>query len=294
MGGRDLADGSWTGRLAGAAGALRLLAGARLRTPGAIVLAYHDIGDDPANTTDYYVAPTRLRDQLGWALEWGLRFVDLTDLTEALEQGRSVDGQAAIVFDDSLVGVHHHAMPVLADMGLPATVFTVSGALGTSPAWWSGAARVMTKAEVRELASVGFRIQSHTRTHPSLPRLGEREARQEIVESRAELEDLVQAPADLFAYPFGHYDRRARVLVAEAGYRAGYSFLNGRITAGLDLYRLPRLNMWAGQTRVRLAYHLARPASSWPDHQPAVWNPPLPPSARAVARSRQPGSRPIG
>jgi peptidoglycan/xylan/chitin deacetylase (PgdA/CDA1 family) len=276
---RELLRGSWGGRLGGAAGALRLLTGGTLDTPGAIVFAYHDVGDDPANTTDYYVSPAMLRDQLSWGQAWGLRFVDLTTLTDAVQRGAGLDRLAAIVFDDSLVGVHHHAMPVLADMGLPATVFTVSAALGSSPPWWSGAARVMTRDELLELPSAGIRVQSHTRTHPSLPLLDDRGVQREIADSRAELEDLVQAPVDLFAYPFGHYDRRARAVVAESGYRAGYSFLNGRITAGLDRYRLPRLNMWPGQTRARLAYHLARPASSWPDHQLEVWDPPLPPSA---------------
>jgi peptidoglycan/xylan/chitin deacetylase (PgdA/CDA1 family) len=279
MPGRELLRGSSMGRLIGAVGALRLLGGGKVRVPGAIVFAYHDVGDDPSNTTDYFVSPATLRAQLSWALEWGLRFVDLSVLTSAAQRGAELDGLAAIVFDDSLVGVHHHAMPVLVDLGLPATVFTVSGALGTSPPWWSGAARVMTRDEILELTAAGFRIQSHTRTHPSLPLLDDWAASREIVDSRAELEDLVRAPVDLFAYPFGHYDRRARAVVAEAGYQAGYSFLNGRITPGLDMYRLPRLNMWAGQTRLRLAYHLARPASSWPDHQPDVWDPPLPPSA---------------
>ncbi|MDP9020793.1 MAG: hypothetical protein M3N25_08325, partial [Actinomycetota bacterium] len=51
------------------------------------------------------------------------------------------------------------------------------------------------------------------------------------------------------------------------GYRAGYSFLNGRITAGLDRYRLPRITMGRGQGRPRLAYHLVRSSRSWPDTQ---------------------------
>jgi peptidoglycan/xylan/chitin deacetylase (PgdA/CDA1 family) len=276
---RELLRGSWRGRLSGAAGAFRVLTGGRLRTPGAIVFAYHDVGDDPANRTDYYVSPSMLRAQLTWARAWGLRFVDLTVLTDAVQQGGDLDGLASIVFDDSLVGVHHHAMPVLVDMGLPATVFTVSSALGSSPSWWSGAARVMTRGEILELTAAGLRVQSHTRTHPSLPMLEDRNVKREVADSRAELEDLVQDSVDLFAYPFGHYDLRARAVVAESGYRAGYSFLNGRVTIGLDRYRLPRLNMWAGQTRSRLAYHLARPASSWPNHQLEVWDPPLPPTA---------------
>jgi len=73
---------------------------------------------------------------------------------------------------------------------------------------------------------------------------------------------------DLFAYPFGDYDSEVCHVVDAAGYRAAFTFLNGRIVPGLDRLRLPRLNMWAGQNHGRLAYHLARSVTSWGDTQP--------------------------
>lgn len=257
-------QGSWPGRLAGAAGAVRLLAGRPVTTPGAVVLCYHDIGDDPANQTQYYMTPGQLRSQLRWAVEWGLRFVDLPELVEALVTGRSLDGLAAIAFDDGLVGVHRHAVPVLTELGLPATVFAVSDALGASPPWWKGADRMMTRAELLEVGQAGLRIASHSRTHPRLPRLDTAALRREVAGSRTALEDLAGTPVDLLAYPFGDTDARVEELAAEVGYRAGFSFQNGRVTVGSAPYRLPRLNMWKGQRRARLAYHLARPPSSWP------------------------------
>jgi peptidoglycan/xylan/chitin deacetylase (PgdA/CDA1 family) len=209
------------------------------------------------------VSPRQLREHLAAARQWGLRFVDLAELVSVILAGHDADGLAAIVFDDSLVGVHRHAMPILTELGLPATVFAVTGALGSSPQWWDGAARVMTSAELSETAEGGFRIASHSRTHPSLPQLPLEELRQELVGSRRELEDLISAEVDLFAYPFGHYDPRVREEVALAGYRAAFSFVNGRVVAGLDPFALPRLGMWK-QSRRRLAYHLARSARSWP------------------------------
>lgn len=255
------------GQVTGALEAARVLAGGRLRGRGAIVLAYHDIGDDPSNATDYYVSTAQFRKQLRLAKQWGLRLVPLAELTDAAIAGRCLDGLGAVVFDDSLVGVHHNAMGVLLDEEVPATIFTVSAELGSSPPWWKGAARLMTEDEVREMAAAGFTIASHTLTHASLPSLTPHQLRAEVTDSRHSLEDLVGTEVDLFAYPYGHYDRRVREAVIAAGYRAGYSFLNGRVTAGLDRFRLPRLNMWSGQGRLRLAYHLARPERSWPPTQ---------------------------
>lgn len=255
------------GRLRELPAIARVLLGAKARAEGALVLAYHDIGDDPDNTTDYYVSPSQMRHHLLMARRAGLRIVSLEELTDAFREGRDLDGLGAVVFDDSLSGVHHYAMPVLLELGIPATVFTVSAALGEDPAWWPGSARVMTAGEIREMAACGFTIASHTRTHRSLAGAPPGARIDEVVGSRSELEDLVGTRVDLFAYPYGHYDRDARAAVEEAGYAAAYSFLNGRVVEGLDRFRLPRLSMWSGQGRLRLAYHLARSAGSWPDTQ---------------------------
>lgn len=255
------------GRLAGVAGAGAALAGAKVRARGAVVLSYHDVRNGRSDGGDYEVSPSQLRAQLLAASGMGLRFVDLGVLTAAWLAGEPVDELASVVFDDGLVGVHHHALPVLTALAVPATVFTVTDGMGSSPPWWPGAARTMTAAEISELAGAGVSIASHTRRHRSLPGLGTAELGDELAGARLILEDLVQAPVPLVAYPFGHHDARVREAAAGAGYVAGFSFLNGRITAGLDRYRLPRLNMWSGQGRARLAYHLARPAFSWPATQ---------------------------
>jgi peptidoglycan/xylan/chitin deacetylase (PgdA/CDA1 family) len=258
--------GSWWLRLRGLGAAARVLTGANLRTPGAIVLAYHDVGHTPS-TTEYFVTPSRLRAQLRAALRAGLKLVGLADLTSTFQSGAPVDGMAAVVFDDSLVGVYRHAMPILLEMDIPATLFTVTGALGREPPWWRGAARVMTAGELAEMVRAGFEVGGHTHTHPVLPGLSDAALARELQGSRARLEDLTGQSVDLFAYPFGAHDERVRAAVEAAGYRAAYTFLNGRVTAGLDPYRLPRLNMTAQQRPLRFAYHLARLPASWPDTQ---------------------------
>lgn len=267
-------------QLRGAAAAVGSLGGRRIRAGGAIIMTYHDVGADASNSTDFYVSPELMRNQLLWAREWGVHFVDLLQLSRAVVEGRPVDGWVAVCFDDSLVGVHHYAMPILVELGIPATLFTVSSALGADPAWWPGAARVMTPTEVLEWSNIGLRVASHTRSHASLTDIPEPEVREEIFGSRRELEDLTQAPITLFAYPYGHFDPRARAIAAEAEYLCAYTFLNGRITPDVDSFRLPRLNMHPGQGRARLAYHLARPAASWPDHQLERLRGRTPPNAR--------------
>jgi peptidoglycan/xylan/chitin deacetylase (PgdA/CDA1 family) len=251
-------------RAAGAFAALRVLGGRAVRASGAVVFAYHDVDDDPTNATTYLATPDRLRAQLLSVISWGLRFVDLGDLCDRHARDESLDGLAAISFDDGLHGVYRHALPILRELDIPATVFVVADS-GSCAQPWPGS-RAMTDQEVRALADNGVTIGSHTMSHVSLPGLDTVALRYELADSRARLEDLVQQSVDLLAYPYGHHDPRVRAETRESGYRAACTFLNGRFTSRVDAFRIPRLTM-NEQSRARLAYHVSRPAASWPDHQ---------------------------
>ena len=254
------------GRLGNVVDAVRLLAGGRCRARGGIVLGYHDIVDDHARTP-YDVPVDRFRMQMRALRRWGLQLVPLSVLVERVAAGEAVDGMVAVTFDDALEGVHNLAWPVLEDLGIPFTVFAVSDELGTDPAWWPDAGRIMTRQHLVELAAAGANIECHTRHHPSLPALDAATQRDETAGAKAALEDLTGGPVRLLAYPFGHHDRAVRAATADAGFTAGFSFLNGRVVPGEDIYRVPRFTMTSGHHQARLALHVTRAPTSWPDTQ---------------------------
>jgi len=240
--------------------------GGRVRAKGGLVLAYHDVYPASAG---YHVSADQLAQQLQLLRSAGLRIVPLTSIVDALEAGREVDDLAAVTFDDALIGVAELAVPVLQRLAVPATVFAVARRLGAEPDWTDGYQRTLSEAELCDLAGLpGIAIGSHASTHRSLPTLDDRELEQELRGGRTFLEDLVGQPVDLLAYPFGHHDERVRRAAVVAGFRAGFTFLNGRCEHGQDRFRLPRLTMGAHLGRLRLAYHVGRDAASWPDTQP--------------------------
>lgn len=259
------AFGRGVGVLRGASG----LVGVPLRGRGAVVLTYHDVTDDPANTSEQ-VSPSALRADLAAAEDWGLRFVALDEVVAGFSAGEALDGLVAVTFDDALIGVHRHAVGILGEMGITATVFAVSRRLGTgTPEWYPGSDRVMTPEELREVADAGHAVQSHTRTHADLPALDDAETLHgELAGARADLEQVLDRPVEYLAYPFGYFDRRVRDAAEAAGYRAAFTFLAGRVVPGLDRYRLPRFPMGSRHHRARLAYLLGRPSSSFRDFQP--------------------------
>ena len=232
-----------------------------------MVLCYHDVVEHDDDAEGITVSAAQLRRHLRLVRRLGFRLVPLAELSELVKAGRPVDRLAAVTFDDALAGVARHAVPVLHELGVPATLFTVSTGWGRTPTWWPGSERTMSRAELEESVRGGLTISAHTRTHASLPGLAGSRLRDEIGGSRAELEDLTAGPVDLFAYPFGHHDGATRDAVAEAGYAAAYTFLNGRVTGAEHPLKLPRFTMGAHHDRLRLAYHLGRAPGSWPDHQ---------------------------
>lgn len=262
----------------GASAARTALALGRVRgsVRGASVFAYHDV--EPELSTFFSVTPAAFREQLEVAIDCGVQFVDLLELVERQRAGRPVDGLAAVTFDDCLVGIHEHAMPVLAELGVPATIFVVSDELGRSPAWWKASRRTMTLEELQDAAAQGLRLESHSRHHVSLTSLDDDRLLEEVTGSRTALEELFGRPVTLFAYPNGHFNDRVRTAVEAAGYEAAFLFANGRVLPGMDRLTLPRLPMGMWHTRVKLTFDLVRfPASHRPsvtaEESELVWSP---------------------
>lgn len=254
-------------RLLAALRAPAVLAGAPGSHAGGLVLGYHDVRPRAEQTVGFEVTPEELDRHLTLAAAGGFRFVRPAELIDALEAGRPLDGLVAVTFDDALAGLVEHGLPILRRHGVPAAVFPVVERPGQTPAWWPGANRTLQTAELRLLAEHGFEIGSHTLSHRSLVGLPPAALEDELRRSRSELAELLGVQVDLLAYPSGHHDAAVRAAAAAAGYRAAFTFVNGRVTTELDRYRLPRLTMGQHHGRFRYAFHLARGASAWPDTQ---------------------------
>lgn len=257
-------------RLRAAAGAVVGLARRRVTVPGAVVLAYHDVLADEAPSFEYAVSVSRFRQHLVVLARLGVEVVSLAELSRRHRHGRSLDGLAAVVFDDAVVGVHHLALPELAARGWPATLMPVIDHLGVEPPWWPGSQRTMTRAELVEAVSGGVSLAAHGTSHTCLPCLPDVALREELHRSRDELSLLlssggVEGQVDELAYPFGHHTPRVTAAAAEAGFATGYAFLNGRVTAAASGLRLPRLTMHQGVGPVRLSHQLSRRATDWPE-----------------------------
>ena len=120
-----------------------------------------------------------------------------------------------ITFDDGNASDVTHALPALRERGLKATFFVVAGRLG--------APLFLDAAAVKELADAGMTIGSHGMRHRAWRGLDDGALREELVDAKAILEDVVGRPVTQAACPFGSYDRRVLRRLRGSGYHHVYT-----------------------------------------------------------------------
>ncbi len=154
----------------------------------------------------------------------------------------------ALTFDDGYAASCQLAMRLLQRYGWRATVFAVGEYAGRTNAWpgqaaYVPAARLLSWSELRDLARTGWEIGAHSRTHPDLTVLSDRDLANEVLGAKALLEDQLGQAVQVFAYPYGRYDRRVRSYVQTA-YTAACTTIMGIANQASDRHALPRLDMW--------------------------------------------------
>ncbi len=206
------------------------------------VLAFHGVDDSGSVLS---TAPAVFRRLVEGILASGHRVVSLA----ALLEDPADDDRVALTFDDGFASLAEAARPVLASLGVPATLFLTTGYVGRDNRWpsqpdWAPRFPLLDWAGVEALAASGWAIEAHTVSHPDLRTLpdsaldGELEGCAETLEQR-----LGRRPA-LFAYPYGYLDARVAERVS-ARFRFAVTTRMAALPARIaDPVRIPRLDAY--------------------------------------------------
>lgn len=142
-----------------------------------------------------------------------------------------------VTFDDGYLAQYQQALPVLDRYEVSATFFII----GT--VWQGdGVHAYMSLDQVTELYSRGHEIGSHTVDHRDLVRLRPRDTAAywaELVDSKAQLEALIDDEVTSFAYPNGSYTLQIMQDVATV-YTAAVSTAQGTLQSASTEYALRR------------------------------------------------------
>jgi peptidoglycan/xylan/chitin deacetylase (PgdA/CDA1 family) len=152
--------------------------------------------------------------------------VRVVTVPELLHTPPDVDA-VALTFDDGLRSFGDVAAPLLAEHGLPVTLFVVSDRAGATSAWPDAPTRrgptvptfpLLDWPALRRLADGGGGVElgAHTRTHRDLTRLRGADLAEEVDGCAARIAAETGRRPAAFAYPYGAYDAASVAAVARA------------------------------------------------------------------------------
>jgi peptidoglycan/xylan/chitin deacetylase (PgdA/CDA1 family) len=106
-----------------------------------LILGYHRVAAEAVDPYELCIHPDHFAQHLD-LLQRMTNVIDLETLRQGLIAGALPPRAVVITFDDGYTDILHKAAPLLAERGLPATVFIVSGVLGQE-FWWDKLARII-------------------------------------------------------------------------------------------------------------------------------------------------------
>lgn len=204
---------------------------------GHVFLMYHELGmpdrkpflDEPGYTR-YVVPESDFRQQLRIMKESGMRGLSVG---EALAETHSQQPGVVITFDDGCETDLLAAAPALQSLNFSATFYVVSDFVGQPG--------ILSSSQLRALSEMGFEVGSHSKTHAYLPDLDPNRLRDEILNSKDRLEQIMGRRVEHFSCPGGRWNRAVAEMCREAGYRSVVTSRIGRNSSATDRFRLRRV-----------------------------------------------------
>lgn len=199
------------------------------------VLCYHSIS---RNSDRYSISYSLFEEQIFKISN----FAGFVSLDKALSVSRGGDIQTPAVVltvDDGYEDVLQ-ILPLTKRLKIPVTLFVLSNPELANREELNHKGKLLTTKQLKYLISQGWSIGCHSATHSDFYQLSPRQLKEEIIDSKKDLEKKLGIKIDYFAYPKGRYTEEILQAVKKAGYKAAFAISPGCIESKSDIWRLPR------------------------------------------------------
>lgn len=206
------------------------------------ILTYHSIDESGSPIS---VDPRAFRSHMLFLAGGRPRVVPLADIASP----SASDDAVALTFDDGFQNFRDIAAPLLAELGLPATVFVVSDHVGGKNNWASAASHpvpalpLMSWDDLGTVAEYGVEIGAHSRRHPRLTAVSAQVLADEVNGGAERIKEALDIRPTSFAYPYGDLDHVVVSAVSATYLRACTTELRA-LSPDDESMRLPRLDAY--------------------------------------------------
>ena len=202
-----------------------------------IALCYHNIEDKGSKALTIPVE--EFEKEMQALKDNNFTIIGMQDFLAWRRGEKNIPAKCAIItIDDGWVSGYENAWPILKKFGYPFTLFIYVNYIGTG-------GKSLSWDQLAEMRDAGVDIECHTYSHGDLRsplRKGSVDKKtmtgiendiktlgmdgwmkKEIADSKAVLEKQLGIKVNAIAYPFGNFNQKARDLVKQAGYEAGFT-----------------------------------------------------------------------
>ena len=217
-----------------------------------IILNYHSI--NPAHK--FATKPEDFLLQMEYLVS-NFTVVSLLDFYEMRITKRAFPDKLAVVtFDDGYEDNYEYAFPILKKYGIKACIFLTTGFINgeidiTQKHIAYRGLKALKWDQILEMREKCITFGAHTHTHPILTEISLENAEKEIVQSKKILEEKLDEPVELFAYPLGQpktFNSSIIKLLKRHRFKLACSTLWGSDNTNVDLFSLHRIRIDAIDT----------------------------------------------
>jgi peptidoglycan/xylan/chitin deacetylase (PgdA/CDA1 family) len=193
---------------------------------------------------------------------WGFTTITFNDYQLFLENSLHLPRKPVILtIEGAYPDTYEVAFRVLRESGCKAVIFALAAPSGESEA---GApdhpmSSQMTLDQLREIFMEGMEVGSLSVSYANLSAVHPDLARDEIVQSKAALEKLLDTRILTFAYPYGAVNDQTKSMVAEAKYAFACSWSSGPLRFDADPFEIRRFSVRGGIGALELGTYLRIP-----------------------------------
>ncbi len=135
---------------------------------------------------------------------------------------------------------------MLKRLGIKATIFLIPSCIGQTSAKAQAEGESgrehLSREEILEMSRHGIEFGSHSMNHRLLHEIAPPDAEFEIEESKRQLENLLEKPCKVFAYPAGFFTPHVKSVLERSGHVAAFTTVYGP-SDHIDLYALNRIEI---------------------------------------------------